>query len=252
MIPALQVLGTVALGATAGMLGGLFGIGGGVLAIPLLGIVFGLSQQAAQGTTLLMVVPNVLFGFWQYRRRFGVDLRMAATIAGSALVATYPTARLATALDPRALRLAFAAFLALLSILVAYRTARVPVAAASRRALAWGWIAVVGLIGGIVSGLFGIGGAFIAPPLLTAFFGLRQVEAQGLALALVGPGTIVALTAYAGAGQVEWGLGIPLALGGVAAISAGVAIAHRVPERRLRLGFCGLLLVTAVLLAAHG
>src|SRR5262249_45188236 len=74
MIPALQVLGTVALGATAGMLGGLFGIGGGVLAIPLLGIAFGLSQQAAQGTTLLMVVPNVLFGFWQYRRRFGVDL----------------------------------------------------------------------------------------------------------------------------------------------------------------------------------
>ena len=42
------------------------------------------------------------------------------------------------------------------------------------------------------------------------------------------------------------------ALGGTAAISAGVAFAHRLPERRLRLGFCGLLLITAMLLAARG
>src|SRR5436305_541714 len=83
----------------------------------------------------------------------------------------------------------------------------------------------------------GVGGAFIAPPLLTAFFGVRQIEAQGLALALVCPGTIVALATYAGAGQVDWGLGIPLAIGGIAAISTGVAIAQRLPERRLRLGF---------------
>src|ERR1051325_4660640 len=94
-----QVFATAALGAVSGVFGGLFGIGGGVLAIPLLGMVFGLEQQAAQGTTLIMVVPNVLFGFWRYRQRFGVDLRMAAVIAGSALVSTYPTARFATGLD---------------------------------------------------------------------------------------------------------------------------------------------------------
>jgi len=87
---------------------------------------------------------------------------------------------------------------------------------------------------------------------LTAFFGLRQAEAQGLALALVCPGTMVALVAYAEAGQVDWRLGIPLALGGIAAISTGVTLANRLPERRLRLGFCGLLLVTAALLAVHG
>jgi hypothetical protein len=57
-----------------------------------------------------MVVPNVAWAFSRYRRRFGIDLRMAATIAGSALIATYPTARLATGLDPHVLRLAFALF----------------------------------------------------------------------------------------------------------------------------------------------
>jgi len=248
----LQVLATTALGVVSGVLGGLFGIGGGVLAIPLLGMAFGLQQQAAQGTTLVMVVPNVLFGFWRYRQRFGIDLRMAAVIAGSALISTYPTARFATGLDPHLLRLAFAEFLAGLAGFLAYLTWREAPTPTARPPLAWGWTAIVGLMGGIVSGLFGVGGAFIAPPLLTAFFGLRQVEAQGLALALVCPGTVVALAAYAEAGQVEWELGIPLALGGIAAISTGVAIAHRLPERRLRLGFCGLLLLTAILLAAHG
>ena len=249
---ALQVLATAALGAVSGMFGGLFGIGGGVLAIPLLGMVFGLEQQAAQGTTLIMVVPNVLFGFWRYRQRFGVDLRMAAVIAGSALISTYPTARFATGLDPHILRLAFAAFLAGLASFLAYRTWREAPTATVRPPLAWGWTAIVGLVGGIVSGLFGVGGAFIAPPLLTAFFGLRQVEAQGLALALVCPSSIIALIAYAGAGQVDWRLGVPLALGGTAAISAGVAMALRFPERRLRFAFCGFMTVAGALLALHG
>ena len=91
---------------------------------------------------------------------------------------------------------------------------------------------------------FGVGGAFIAPPLLTTFFGLRQLEVQGLALALVSPSALLALVAYAGAGQVDWLVGLPLALGGIAA--------SRLPERRARLAFCGLLLLTAVLLALRG
>lgn len=252
MLTILGMAAAAALGVFAGALGGLFGIGGGFVVIPLMGILYGIHQQAAQGTALVMVVPNVLFAFWRYRQRFGVDLRMAATIAAAALVTTYPTARIATGLDPHGLRLAFAAFLAGLAAVVAYRTWRSTVRIAARPVLAWGWTAVVGLVGGVVSGFFGVGGAFIAPPLLTAFFGVRQVEAQGLGLALVCPSAVVALFTYAAAGQVDWRIGIPLAVGGTAAISAGVALAHRLPERLLRLGFCALLLVTAVLLAAHG
>ena len=74
----------------------------------------------------------------------------------------------------------------------------------------------------------------------------------GLGLALVAPGSVIALVAYAGAGQVDWRLGIPLAVGGVVAISAGVAFAHSLPERRLRFAFCGLLVLIAALLALHG
>jgi uncharacterized protein len=248
---AIRVAAAAGLGGMAGLLGGLFGVGGGFLVIPLLGFFYGMDQQTAQGTALIMVVPNVVWAFSRYQRRFGVDLRMAATIAGSALIATYPTAHLATGLDPHFLRLAFAVFLASIAVTVAHHTRRGTATARTRTGptRAWGWTTVVGLFGGAFSGFFGVGGAFVAPPLLTTFFGLRQLEAQGLALALVSPSALLALLAYAGAGEVDWLVGLPLALGGIMAISAGVKFASRLPERRMRLAFCGLLLLTAVLLA---
>src|SRR6267142_7007487 len=104
---ALRILATTALGGAAGFFGGLFGVGGGAIAIPLLGLLYHLDQQVAQGTTLVMVVPNVMLGFWRYRQLVGLDPRIAATLAATALVATYPVARIATGLDPHNLRLAF-------------------------------------------------------------------------------------------------------------------------------------------------
>jgi uncharacterized membrane protein YfcA len=98
--------------------------------------------------------------------------------------------------------------------------------------------------------LFGIGGASVAPPALTGIFGYSQAAAQGFALALVAPGSIVALATYARAGLVDWSAGIPLALGGLFAVQAGVVLAHRLPERRLKELFVGLLVVTAGIMFA--
>ena len=55
-----SVLIYLLLGLVFGYLGGLFGIGGGLIAIPVLGVFFGYSEQVAQGTALVMIVPNVL------------------------------------------------------------------------------------------------------------------------------------------------------------------------------------------------
>ena len=133
---AIRIAVTAGLGGMAGLLGGLFGVGGGFLVIPLLGIFCGMDQQTAQGTALIMVVPNVVWAFLRYRQLFGIDLRMAATIAGSALIATYPTARLAIGLDPHVLRLAFALFLATIA---AYHTWRGAARAKGGPRRAWRW-----------------------------------------------------------------------------------------------------------------
>ena len=76
----------VLLGLALGTLGGLFGIGGGLIAIPVLGVLFGLDQQLAQGTALVMVVPNVLLAIWRYHQRNRIDWRHAAALAGASFV----------------------------------------------------------------------------------------------------------------------------------------------------------------------
>ena len=80
---AIHVAAAAGLGGVAGLLGGLFGVGGGFLVIPLLGFFYGMDQQTAQGTALIMVVPNVVWAFSRYQRRFSIDLRMAADSGGS-------------------------------------------------------------------------------------------------------------------------------------------------------------------------
>src|ERR1700737_3191409 len=159
------------LGGVAGLLGGLFGVGGGFLVIPLLGFFYGMDQQTAQGTALIMVVPNVLWAFSRYQRRFGVDLRMAAAIAGSALIAAYPTARFTTGLAPHVLRLSSAVFLATTAGAVAYGPWRGGARGERGPRRAWGWVTIVGVIGGGVPGFLGAGGVFIRPRWLTRFLG---------------------------------------------------------------------------------
>jgi uncharacterized membrane protein YfcA len=241
-----------ALGLALGVFGGLFGIGGGVIAIPVLGLAYGMEQQVAQGTALVMVAPNVILGFWGYRRRFGLDQRVAATLAICAVPTTYVAARFATYLNATTLREAFAIFIVVLSIYYACRVLSSGKGSKPRAPLARGWTWIVGVVGGLFSGIFGVGGGFVAPPMLTAFFGYPQAQAQGLALALIAPGTVIALATYAHAGKVDWGMGVPLAAGGMIGIFGGVAAASRLPEPTLRLLFCGLLASTAVFLLHHG
>src|ERR1700731_3787659 len=61
---AIHVAASAGLGGAAGLLGGLLGVGGGFLVIPLLGFFYGMDQQTAQGTALIMAVPNVPLGIF--------------------------------------------------------------------------------------------------------------------------------------------------------------------------------------------
>ena len=73
----MDVVMYTALGVALGAMGGLFGIGGGLIAIPVLGLWFGLDQQMAQGTALVMSVPNELVALYRYNQRNRIDLRQA-------------------------------------------------------------------------------------------------------------------------------------------------------------------------------
>ena len=241
-------LGAV-LGAALGGVGGLLGIGGGLLAIPVLALWFGMDQSMAQGTALVMIVPNVLLAFYRYRQHHAIPLSRALGLGGIAMLASYPAARLAVGLDHHTLQWVFIGFLLGLCVYLCWLVARPPRAHAPQpRVLSARYLPVVGLVSGVFSGLFTVGGGLVATPMLVRGFGHRQAAAQGLALALVVPGSLIALSTYASAGQVSWSLGLPMALGGLSTISWGVACARRLPERWLRSVFIGFLLVTTALM----
>ena len=238
------LLALIALGAALGFFGGLFGIGGGIIAIPMLALVFGMDQALAQGTALVMMVPNLLVGWWRYQQRHPVPPGRLLAIATVATVSTAVSAHYAARLDPLLLRAVFAGFLVLLATLLMRRTApRDPVAAGL---LDLRWMPFVGLVGGSSMGLLGVGGGLVSTPLFARLFGQHQTTAQSLALALVTPSALVALASYAGAQRVDWMTGLPLAAGGLLTVSAGVALAHRLPEQRMRRLFALMMALTAL------
>lgn len=242
------------LGALLGAVGGLLGIGGGIVAIPVLAMGFGMDQQTAQGTALVMITPNVLLAFWRYRQRNPFPLRTAALVGLATLLATWPAAALAVHMNPRLLTLCFALFLAALAgyFLWGTRAAARQAPVAARAPWNERYLPAVGIAGGLFAGLFGVGSGIVAAPLLVRGFGKRQAVAQGIALALVVPGALVALATFAQARQVDWQAGGLLAVGGMATVSWGVAWAHRLPEARLRRAFALLLLLTAGLMVRQG
>ncbi len=244
----LQFFLDIGLGLLLGSLGGLFGIGGGLLAIPALALLFGLDQQLAQGTALVMVVPNVLLALWRYHQRNRIDWRHALLLGASSFCLAWIGAALAVGLEAEVMRRGFVGFLL---VLAAWNLTQVFLRAGAGNARLnrpWPWRGALGGGAGLVGGLFGVGGAVVATPVLTLLFGVSQVVAQGLSLALAAPSTAVALATYAGHGQVDWATGLPLAVGGLLSIGWGVRLAHALPQRLLRGLFTLFLLLCAALL----
>lgn len=252
---ALSSLTNFFLGAGLGVAGGLLGIGGGLIAIPILTYLYGMDQHLAQGTALVMIAPNVLIGFLRYRQKNNIELRSVAPMILFATLAAYAAARFVTGIGARSLQVTFALFLVALAIYFGWQFNSTKqlhtgkdTASGTPVAMPASALPLLGIVSGGMSGIFTVGGGLVVVPALVSFFGMAQTRAQGMALALVVPGALIALVTYAHAGYVSWGIGIPLALGGMMSISWGVALAHRFSPARLRISFCAVLLLTALMM----
>jgi uncharacterized membrane protein YfcA len=107
----------ILLGLIAGVLSGLIGIGGGVIIVPALVFLFGLSQHQAQGTTLALLVPPIgILAAWTYYKEGYVDIRIAAFVAVGFLVGSLFGAKLSTGLSNVVLEKVFGIALLLIAI----------------------------------------------------------------------------------------------------------------------------------------
>jgi uncharacterized membrane protein YfcA len=111
------------LGVVAGVLAGLFGVGGGILFVPTL-TWLGLTQLHAEATSLLAIIPTALVGVWGQQRYGNVRWSGALVIGVASIGAAVGGAQVAESLPEATLRKLFAAFLLLTAVHIVWRTRR--------------------------------------------------------------------------------------------------------------------------------
>jgi hypothetical protein len=114
----------VLIGVAAGVLAGLFGVGGGILFVPTLTLVLGLTQLHAEASSLLAILPTAVVGTWRQRHYDNVDLRAAAWVGAASIGGVQVGVLLAESLPENVLRKLFGALLLVTAAHIVWRTGR--------------------------------------------------------------------------------------------------------------------------------
>jgi uncharacterized membrane protein YfcA len=120
------LLAAGALGLVAGVLAGLFGVGGGILFVPTLTIVLGLTQLHAEASSLLAILPTAAAGAWRQRTYGNVRWRPALVVGVAAIVGVEAGVQIAEALPEHVLRRLFGLLLLAVAAQLAWRSRRKP------------------------------------------------------------------------------------------------------------------------------
>ncbi|HWK18352.1 MAG TPA: sulfite exporter TauE/SafE family protein [Solirubrobacteraceae bacterium] len=106
----------VVMGAAAGVLSGLLGVGGGILFVPALTLALGLSQVRAEATSLLAIIPVALVGAWRQHRYGNVDVREGGIMGLLSALGVAVGVALSNLLPQRVLRYGFAAVIVVVAL----------------------------------------------------------------------------------------------------------------------------------------
>ena len=121
-----EALAIVAAGVAAGVISGMFGVGGGILFVPALVLIQDLSQVHAEATSLLAMLPVALVGAWRQRGYGNVRARDAALIGALSLVGGAAGVVVANAVSQRALEIGFGTLTLVIAAQLARRALRSP------------------------------------------------------------------------------------------------------------------------------
>jgi uncharacterized membrane protein YfcA len=118
----------VLIGLVTGVLAGLLGVGGGIVMVPAMIVLFGIPAVVAKGTSLAVIVPTAVMGTWRNRTKHNTDLRVAAVVGVAGIVSAFAASQISVGLSETTSNLLFALLLAAVAVrmLLQLRSTRRP------------------------------------------------------------------------------------------------------------------------------
>ncbi|GAA3888424.1 sulfite exporter TauE/SafE family protein [Leifsonia kafniensis] len=248
--PARRWVILVIVGLVGGVLSGLLGVGGGILMVPLLVGLAGMDQRRAAATSLAAIVPTAIVGSANYLLSGQIDLVAGMIVAVGAVSGAMIGSALLARLSLVWLRWMFIALI----VIVAIRMLLVTPMRGETVELTLGVVLsmlAVGLVMGIASGLFGIGGGLIAVPALIILFGASDLVAKGTSLLIMIPTAITGTLRNRANTLIDLPSALVVGTAATAASFGGVALALWLTAEVSNLLFVGLLVVASVQLSVQ-
>jgi hypothetical protein len=232
------------VGAAAGFLAGLFGVGGGILIVPALVLLLDTDQRRAHGTSLAAVLPIAASSLVTYVAHDNVDWAVAVFLAIGAVGGAVLGTKLLAVLPRRALAYAFAGLLLASAIRLFVDTE------AGERSDLTGWTAlalvVIGFAVGVLAGLLGVGGGVFMVPVMILLFGISPKVAKGTSLAVIIPTSVVGTWRNRATHNADLAMAAVLGVAGIASAALGGVVAHAMSDETSNVLFAVLLSVVAV------
>ncbi|RIH84587.1 Sulfite exporter TauE/SafE [Calidithermus terrae] len=238
-------LSSLWIGTLAGVFGGLVGLGGGVIAVPLMVSFLKLSQHRATATSLVAVVFTGITGAITYATQGTVDWVASLLIIPTAMIAARAGALFANKLSEWRLKRIFGWYLIAVALILILKPYIPHVAEPLEGAVRILPLAVAGAFAGFASGLLGVGGGTVIVPILVLLAGLEQHVAQGTSLLAMIPSALVGSYTHYRHGNLAQEVVPGLVVGIIAGAFAGGLVANQLPELWLRVVFAVVLVWTA-------
>lgn len=244
------ILAALASGGVIGLILGLVGGGGSILAVPLLIYAVGVeSSHVAIGTAAVAVAVNALSSLIGHARAGRVKWRCAIVFAVSGIIGAALGAEVGKAFDGKKLLALFGLLMigVGLSMLRKRRMAEAPGVRLTRDSAGalLPRLVPIGLGVGLAAGFFGIGGGFLIVPGLILATAMPLNYAIGTSLVVVSALGLTTATSYAMSGMVDWGVTALLVAGGVGGTIVGIALGRIIGTRKglLERGFAAVVIV---------
>jgi uncharacterized protein len=243
-LPHPAVIQIIAVGLAAGLLGGLFGVGGGLIIVPGL-MALGFERKLAHGTSLTAFLPIVCASVITYLAHGHVDWPVALFLSIGSIAGAILGTRLLDVIPKQTLTIVFVVAI----VLTATRLLLDP-ETVGRADLTIGdaiFLVAVGLIAGTLAGLLGIGGGIITVPAMMVGLGMIAVVAKGTSAAVIIPTAIMGTFRNRKTANVDVRTAAIVGLAGVPTAIAGGIIAGHLGDTVSNISFAVLLLVVAAI-----